>query len=69
MHMWNTFLQWITRASEKSEKLSFKNQREAAEFVQRLYEESGGPNRRLRELYANGRSLRGLPAHEARQVH
>ncbi|MBM0202963.1 hypothetical protein JNW90_07525 [Micromonospora sp. STR1s_5] len=58
MHMLQTFIDWLTRSSDKAEKLSFKNQREAAEFVRRLYNESGGPNPKLKELYRRGRAMR-----------
>lgn len=58
MHMLQTFWLWLTNSSDKAEKLSFKNQREAAEFVRRLYNESGGPNAKLKELYERGRAVR-----------
>jgi hypothetical protein len=41
----------MVRANDKPEKLLFKNQREAAEFVRRVYNGSGGPNDKLREMY------------------
>jgi hypothetical protein len=58
MHMLHTFWTWLSRSSDKTEKLAFKNQREAAEFVRRLYNESSEPNAKLRELYRRGRELR-----------
>jgi hypothetical protein len=58
MHTLQTFWVWLTRSSDKAEKLAFKNQREAAEFVRRLYNENGAPNAKLRELYRRGRELR-----------
>lgn len=54
MHSLHTFWLWITRSSDKAEKLEFKNQREAAEFVRRVYNESGTPNAKLRQLYQKG---------------
>jgi ribosomal protein S18 acetylase RimI-like enzyme len=56
--MFHTFYLWLTRSSEKSEKIAFKNHREAAEFVRRLYNENGQPNAKLREVYQRGRSMR-----------
>jgi hypothetical protein len=58
MHMFNTFYRWLTQSSDKAEKLAFKNHREAAEFVRRLYNESGQPNAKLRDLYKRGRAMR-----------
>jgi hypothetical protein len=58
MHMFHTFYLWLTRSSDKAEKLAFKNHQEAAEFVRRLYNESGQPNAKLRDLYQRGRAMR-----------
>lgn len=58
MHMLQTFLFWLSRSSDKSEKLAFKNQREAAEFVRRVYNENGAPNAKLKEVYRRGREIR-----------
>ncbi|GEO13541.1 hypothetical protein MAE02_12370 [Microvirga aerophila] len=58
MHMLQTFIAWLWRSSDKTEKLAFKNQREAAEFVRRLYNENGAPNAKLKELYRRGRQMR-----------
>jgi hypothetical protein len=70
MHMFHTFYLWLTRSSDKSEKLAFKTHREAAEFVRRLYNENGEPNAKLREVYQRGRSIRqdGLDASTGRLI-
>lgn len=57
MYSLKEFWRWITRASDKAEKLEFKSQREAADFVRRLYNKNGAPNERLRELYNQGDKL------------
>jgi len=58
MHLLDTFRQWLTSSSEKTEKFAFKNEREAAEFVRRVYNENGSPNRHLKALYKEGKELR-----------
>jgi len=58
MHILQVFRQWLSRSSEKTEKLSFKNQREAAEFVRRVYNQNGAPNAELKKLYRRGVELR-----------
>lgn len=62
MHMLHTFLQWIGRSSDKTEKLAFKNQREAAAFVRRVYNENGAPNAELKKLYRRGVDIRNAQA-------
>ena len=57
----------------KAQKLKKKaqeklDQENYTEDIQKLYEENGSPNSRLRKLYADGRASRGLPAHETRQA-
>ena len=59
MHTLHAFCVWLTRSSDKAEKLAFKNQREAAEFVRRLYNESGAPNEKLKEFYRRGQRNKG----------
>ena len=58
MNLFQTFRLWLGLSSDKSEKLAFKNQREAAEFVRRLYNENGAPNAKLKEVYRRGREMR-----------
>ena len=58
MHMLQTFIAWLSRSSDKAEKLEFKTQREAAEFVRRVYNENGAPNAKLQALYARGKQIR-----------
>jgi hypothetical protein len=67
MHSLQAFWMWVTRSSDKSEKLHFKNQREAAAFVRRVYNASGGPNQKLRQLYRRGNELqtRGVEARKS----
>lgn len=57
MYSFREFVQWFTRSSDKAEKVEFKTQREAAEFVRRIYNESGQPNSRLRALYRRGAEI------------
>lgn len=51
MYTFREFLRWFTQSSDKAEKLEFKSQREAAEFVRRIYNQNGAPNQKLRDLY------------------
>ena len=55
MHLLSTFTAWFRRSSEKVEKIEFKTQREAAEFVRRVYNQNGAPNEALKEYYRRGR--------------
>ena len=57
MHMFGTFVAWLRRSSDKSEKLEFKSHRKATEFARRIYNESGKPNAKLRAAYKQGRSM------------
>jgi hypothetical protein len=63
MLMLHAFWQWMIRSSDRTEKLAFRNQREAAEFVRRVYKEQGGPNAKLQDLYQRGRELKRSAAH------
>jgi len=58
MHSFREFWLWITLSSEKTEKIEFKNRREAAEFVRRVYNENGSPNKALIDLYKRGQELK-----------
>ncbi len=57
-----TFWNWLTRGGGKPDKAPFKNDKEAAEFVRRVYNANPGPNQKLRRLHQeyseinNGRS-------------
>jgi hypothetical protein len=46
-----TWLMWLVRAAGKPESLLFKNQREAAEFVRKVYNKNPEPNTELRSVY------------------
>lgn len=59
--MISVFRNWLLQASDKTEKLEFKTQREAAEFVRRLYNENGSPTPALQELYRRGNAARAQP--------
>lgn len=61
-----TFLTWLVRGAGKDEKLLFKNQREASDFVRRVYNESGGPNDKLREMYRNYNVVRNESSRRSR---
>lgn len=58
MSVLETFWLWISRSSDKADKIAFKNQREAAEFVRRIYNENGAPNAKLKAMYQRGREMR-----------
>lgn len=58
MHMLSNFCTWVLQASDKKEKIEFKTQREAAEFVRRIYNESGTPNPALVALYRRGSAVK-----------
>lgn len=60
--MFRTISQWFSRSSDKADKLVFKNQREAAEFVRYVYDQHGAPNEELKKVYKRGRELRGFSA-------
>ena len=44
------FLIWWNSLAEKNGKLKFRNQREAAEFVRKVHNENGGPNRKVQAM-------------------
>lgn len=58
MDIFRTFREWLTRASDKSEKIEFKTQREAADFVRRVYNENSRPNAALVNLYRRGSAMK-----------
>lgn len=47
MHAIEIFMRWWNYLAEGNGKLKFRTQREAAEFVRRVQNESGGPNAKI----------------------
>ena len=45
-----TFHRWWNNLASKNGKLKFNNQREAAEFIRRTHNQSGGPNAPIIEM-------------------
>jgi hypothetical protein len=48
--MFSTFARWWNSLASNNGKLKFKTQQEAAEFVQRVQTENGGPNAKIIEM-------------------
>ncbi len=46
----DTFMRWWNLLASRNGKLKFRSQREAAEFVRRVYNESQGPNAKILEM-------------------
>ena len=46
----DTFMRWWNSLASRNGKLKFTNQKEAAEFVRRVYNESQGPNAKILEM-------------------
>ena len=56
-----TFINWWNRLASRTGKAKFRTEREAFEFIQHTYRESGGPNaeiRAMREEYEEIRRTR-----------
>ena len=45
-----SFMDWWNRLALINGKEKFRNEREAALFVQRVYRNSGGPNEKMKEM-------------------
>jgi len=57
--MLRQFMAWWNSLAKKNGKLEFRTQREAAEFVRRIHNQNGGPNRKIlemRKLYQEAKS-------------
>ena len=50
MSVIDAFFGWWNQLASRTDKLKFRNQREAAEFVRRVQNENGGPNERIVEM-------------------
>ncbi|MDH7787687.1 hypothetical protein QBD01_003714 [Ochrobactrum sp. 19YEA23] len=62
MNMIQHFLVWWNRNAVKNGKVKFRNQKEAAEFVRRVQNRTGGPNAKLiamRERYVEAHAGKG----------
>jgi hypothetical protein len=57
-YRFHAFLQWLKKSGGKPNTPVFKNQREAAEFVRRTYNQSRGPNPKLLKMYKNYNEIR-----------
>lgn len=62
--MYDEFMAFWNRLAKKNGKLRFRNRREAAEFVRRIKNESGGPNAKILEMRREYEALRKPPAQE-----
>lgn len=51
VNVFESFARWWNNLAIHNGKLKFKNQKEAAEFVRRAYNEKGGPNKEMLELH------------------
>lgn len=54
----DAFMRWWNWLAQRNGKLKFRNQREAAEFVRRVQNENGGPNEKIRAMWARYEEVR-----------
>ena len=46
----DTFMSFWNSLAKKNGKLKFRNRREAAEFVRRVSNQNGGPNKKIQDM-------------------